>query len=508
MPFEGAASPTARHHGVAMALLLIVVALYGSLLDDRIPIRQGRGWDGNIYVTVAADLKAGWEMVSKNPYRFQRIVPSLIVNAGLVATGAPRDDGTVLAAFMVLNTALLMLTLWLWLAVADHLRLSLAARWLGFVGLFINVPCLKIAYYYPALTDIAALALGMALIYLFLTGRTVALALTVLVGAFTWPVSGPMGALLVLFPGGVSKDQPEQPTATPVSLAARWVAAVAALAVTVMVGHLFYARGIRTAGWGPIVPAVESVYPLSLLVTAAYVFIVVASLVPEPTPAGLRAAFQRMTPVNAAMALAIIVLPRLAVSTFTSGIEVVNIKNFIPYTFFLSTTRPGIFLVGHLIYFGPVLLLLPFVWKALRGLLQQWGPGAQLYLILGLMVAACPDSRQSMLIVPMLIVALVYALEQTKRVTNGLVISLGTLALLMSRFWLRFSLPSSAPPASPLEAGWDMSRYYETQGSYMTEPFYLSGLALGGLCLFLLNLELTAPARRSAPATKASDPGT
>jgi hypothetical protein len=154
------------------------------------------------------------------------------------------------------------------------------------------------------------------------------------------------------------------------------------------------------------------------------------------------------------------------------------------------------------------LLLLPFVWKALRGLLQQWGPGAQLYLILGLMVAACPDSRQSMLIVPMLIVALVYALEQTKRVTNGLVISLGTLALLMSRFWLRFSLPSSAPPASPLEAGWDMSRYYETQGSYMTEPFYLSGLALGGLCLFLLNLELTAPARRSAPATKASDPGT
>jgi hypothetical protein len=478
-----------------MALILIAVALYGSLLGERIPIREGRGWDGNYYVTTAADLAAGWGVVSAYPHLFQRMLPSVVVHAGLVVSGSPRDDQTVLAAFMVLNTALLLLTLWLWLAVANRFALSPPALWLGFLGLFVNVLCFKMAYYYPALTDIAALAVGMALVYFFLAGRTLGVALTALVGAFTWPVAAPLGALLVLFPRDQEPSWGQAPAA-PVSRAASAVAAVAALGVTCMLGHLYYAKGIRTAGWGPVVPAVESVYPLSLLVTAAYVFLVVASLLPEPSPAGLLATLRRIRPANLALALAVFFLPGLAVSIFTSGGQYVSIQNFILYVFFLSTTRPGIFLVAHLVFFGPVLLLLPFVWRHCRALLQRWGAGAQLYLILGLMLAAGPDSRQSTLTLPMLIVTLVWACEQARLVSQSLVLGLGVLALWLSRIWLPFNLPSSSPPRTPLEAGWDISRYYETQGSYMTEPHYMAALALGGLTLFLLSLALPAVKKR------------
>ena len=484
-----------------MALILIAVALYGSLLGERIPIRDGRGWDGNRYMKTAADLDAGWELVSTNPYLFQRMIPSLVVHAGLVVTGSARDDATILAAFMLLNTSLLLLTLWLWLAVANHFNLSAAARWLGFVGLFVNVPCFKIAYYYPAITDMAALALGMALVYFLLIGRTLGVALTALVGAFTWPMAGPMGALLVLFP---REHEPRlEAIAAPISAAAKGLAVLTAVGVTLMSGYLFYARGIRSAGWGPVVGAVESVYPLSLLVTAVYVLVVIASLVPEPTPAGLLATLRRIRPTNLALALAIFMIPRLAAAIFTTGPELLTISSFIPYVFFLSTTRPGIFLVAHLVFFGPVLLLLPFVWKHVRALFQQWGAGAQLYTILGLMVAACPDSRQSMLIVPMLIVVLVWGCERARLASKSLVLLFGALAFVMSRVWLPFNIPSSAPPATPAEAGWDMSRYYETQGNYITEPHYLSGLALGGLILFLLSF--VSPDKRAPRGTGAAE---
>lgn len=495
--------PVARWHGVVMAVILILVALYGTFLGDRIPIRDGRGWDGDVYVEAAASLSAGWETVKENPYLFQRLAPSVAINAALNLTGAPRDDATVIGAFAVLNLALLLLVLALWLKLAERLKLSAASRWLGFVGLFVNVQCFKVAFYYPALTDIPALALGMALVYFYLTERTWAVAATTLIGAFTWPVTGHMGALLVLFPFRRAEASHASGGTRPPSKPARVVAGLAALGVTAMLANLFYGQNIRTAGWGPVVPAVESVYPLSLLVTAAYVFLVVATLVPEPTVANIAAVLRSLRPQHVLLAIALVMAPRVAIWAFVTGEEWVTVTNFIPYTFFLSTTRPAIFLVGHLIFFGPVFLLLPWVWRQARELAWSWGAGMQLFLIVGLMVAACPDSRMSTLVVPAMVVLTVVASQRAERATVGTVAWLGALALVMSRIWLPFNLPARGPGTEPLAPGWDMSRYYETQGSYMTEPHYLAGLALAGVVLFLLGLGTpkTASRRKTAART-------
>ncbi len=504
-PNPDSGSRTAWAHGLAMSLVLLLVAFYGSLFGETIPIRDGRGWDGDIYVSAAADLGAGWEITRTNPYLFQRLAPSLLVHAGLVLTGAPRDDATVIGAFKLLNISLLLLTLWLWLKTSDVFGLSIKARWMGFLGLFVNVQCFKIAYYYAPLTDIPALALGMALVYLSLTGRTLALAAVTLVGAFTWPASGLMGAALILFPPPTEPDWKAPPT--PVSIPALTLAALTALGVTAMTSFHYYIKNVRTAGWGPVVPAVESVYPLSLLVTAAYVLIVVVTCLPEPTPAGLRDLWRRLRPANVALTLLVLLLPRLVVSALTSGVEWVTVENFIPYTFFLSTTRPGIFLVAHVVFFGPILLLLPYVWRQFRAILQQWGAGAQLYTILGLMVAACPDSRMSTLVLPIVIVLLVVGCERVKWLSNGLLFSMGALALAMSRIWQPFNIRAVGPGTEPLAPGWDMSRYYETQGSYMTEPHYLSALTIAALVLFLLSFSVPQAGARRAEGAKGAVKG-
>ena len=131
----------------------------------------------------------------------------------------------------------------------------------------------------------------------------------------------------------------------------------------------------------------------------------------------------------------------------------------------------------------------------MRALLRSWGTGAQLYLIIGLLVAACPDSRMSTLVWPLVVTTLVLAFERAGFTSKGLVVSMGVLGLLMSRIWLPFNIPSSTE-----ETGWDMSRYFETQGTFMTEPYYLTGLALGGLILLLLSMKLPPRPKRRALA--------
>lgn len=493
MSSEGVATKADRAHAVAMAVVLIVVALYG-YFNEHCPISNGRGWDGNQYVGAAVDLNYGWEVATTNPYLLQRLLPSLAVHAGLVITGAPKADPAALTGFAILNTLMMLITLSAWLALARRFRLTPEARWLGFIGLFVNVQCFKVAGWYPALTDIPALALGMAMITFYLTDRLLALAACTLLAVFTWPVAGPMGVLLVLFPrerdasdgsGDLANGVARTTTS---SLPARVLGGLAALGVAILCGYHFL-RGIRIIGFGDVEPIVGSLFPVSLSVTAAYVYFVVSGLLPEP--GRLLQALRRLRPLNIALVISILALPRIAIALISSGAEWVTVTNFIPYVFLLSTTRPGIFLIAHVVFFGPILLLLPWVWKRMRSLVHHWGVGLQGYFILGLLVAACPDSRQSTLLWPLVVVTLVVACERAGLARRGLVMSLGALALLMSRIWLPFNIPSSTD-----ETGWDMSRYFETQGSFISETHYVACLAVGGLLLLLLSMKLQAkPAR-------------
>lgn len=476
-----------------MALILIAVALYGTFAGERIPIRDGTGWDGNTYTQFALDPVGSWELVTAPPQRLQRLLPSLVVRTGILAAGLPLTTESVIAGFLVLNSLLLLATVGLWLSLCDHFKLSVKARWLGFLGLCVNVSCFKIAYYYPTLTDTAALALGMAFVSLFLTRRTALLAFTALLAGFTWPASSIMAVPLLLFPCSTEPSSPSKPGSGFATGPVYVIAGLAASAVLLIVGRLYYGQGIRVAGWGPVVPAVESVYALSLFVTCAYVFIVVASLSPEPTYSGVRDMLGRIKPSQVALALAVWMVPKIVISLLLDGPEAVTISNFIPYTFFLSTTRPGIFLVAHFVYFGPVLLLLPLVWRAVIGLAKQWGPGAQLYLVIGLLLAAGPDSRQSTLLLAMLVTLIVLALEKAQTLSLGLLSCLGMLAFVMSRVWLPFNIPTLAPAIDEIHEGWDIGRYYETQGAYITEPFYLAQLALAGLLLLLFSSALSQP---------------
>src|SRR5262249_45416437 len=66
--------------------------------------------------------------------------------------------------------------------------------------LFVNFAVLKWVPYYPVLTDVYALTLGLLMLYCYLADRALALGVLTALGAFTWPPLIYQGSLLLLFP--------------------------------------------------------------------------------------------------------------------------------------------------------------------------------------------------------------------------------------------------------------------------------------------------------------------
>ena len=83
------------------------------------------------------------------------------------ATLVPGTAPTVVAGFVALNVALLGSMMWTWLRITHLLGMSVAGRWLGVVGLFINFAVLKWSAFTPVLPDMPAYATALWLFWLW-----------------------------------------------------------------------------------------------------------------------------------------------------------------------------------------------------------------------------------------------------------------------------------------------------------------------------------------------------
>src|SRR5262249_2247085 len=133
-------------------------------------------------------------------YYVQRVLPSAVLHHVLRLLAIPPTKPVIVWSFGLLNAALLALTAYIWCRVADQLGVGGRGRWLGFVGLFVNYAVLKMAAYYPVLTDIPAFAVGMLMLSCYLGRRHLALAAVTALGSFVWPTLFYQGALFLLFP--------------------------------------------------------------------------------------------------------------------------------------------------------------------------------------------------------------------------------------------------------------------------------------------------------------------
>ena len=473
-----------------MVVAMLVIGLANIAWAERLTFNNGLGWDGAVYASWVRDFYQSIFVRGVPDYYAHRILPSAIVHYCMRALGVPLADRNIILSFDIYNLSLLLLSTYLWGRIADKLQIRNQGKWLGFCFLFLNYAILKNNFYHSVLTDTSAFALGIIMFYCFITGNRIGLIAIMLAGGFTWPTVLPMAALLYVFPYQPLRVKDES-TAAPPRYKLRIVFA-SGVCIFVFIGYAYllqpdrFAKWLQILGWGLRVNT--SVLYLSVLAVILYLFFSLLTAADRRLfdPAYILQAIRWKRVAVAVVAWAIV---KLAVGQLASG-EVISwdVNGFVVQTFLSSVTEPSIFLVAHVIYYGPAILLLVFLWNPFCRSIVDFGPGLRLFMILNVILSINPQSRYQINIVTTFIIVLVRMLDR-----RGLQY-LSTpfwalLCLFYSKFWYIFNSGPQVYDGMESLLRFPLQHYFMNSGPWMSHEMYLvqgGVVALTAIMLYFL----------------------
>jgi hypothetical protein len=458
---------------------LALVLLYGVVQiawGERIPVTDGLGtYDGRRYGEIAKELRREVLEDGLDLFRLQRILPSVLVHGALAAAGSDFSTGDVVLAFLVLNLIVQLGLVVVWDRLAGVAGLGPRGRWVGLSLLFLNFAMLKQPYFYPVLTDTPAVLLGASALLFHLQGRTAALFAVLLVAAFTWPSLFVSGSLLFVF-GRTPVDGPSPPPAPRALVAAAVAVALPAL----------HAWLLAPAPWGPRVVA-------SLAVLGAYAAAVAWSLLGSARLFDLRTWTEAVRPWRVAVVVAVFVALRVAL-TQASTAPGMTYGRHLRHLFLYNSGQPGLFLLAHVVYLGPVVLVVLLLWPTVRTTLHRLGLGVTACAAFQLAHAINTETRQLVDVLPLLALLGAVALEE-RGIRTWAAAALALLGAFTSKAWLTINQgPWGGPYEHPAQ------RYFMNMGPSMTRESVAvqAAVALAALVLVWVLSRPTRP--RAAPA--------
>jgi hypothetical protein len=334
--------------------------------------------------------------------------------------------------------------------------------------LFANYAILKFNGYYPVSTDISAYGIATWMLWAYLRNRAGTLAALTLAGAFVWPTHLYCGVLLLLFP----RETQVAPTSRKPWETIGGIAMGAAAASAAAFVH--YHFGIMD--WGA--KTMRSTVNLSICLLGLYLALATPSLIHAVMRGqigwfcGWRR-FDRLT-----IAIGLVVLSH-AIQRWVS----------VPGTFEISPTlvfkcllaigiqKPLVFLLAHVLFFGPIILVAAFFWRQTYRNVEHVGRGLALVLGLGIVFSVGSESRQLMGYYPFLVPFIVLAMEQ-ERLSRRFYLFFFGASLLASKAWCTVTVPGIATDEKYDQFPWQV--WFSSIGYWINTEMYL---IQGGLVL-------------------------
>lgn len=374
--------PSFRLSAALGAVVLAIVAYYYA--GEKIPVRDGYGYDGRNYAEIV-EVFPGWTGSYADSYRIQRVLPPVVVAVTMRALGIERTPAAIVAAFVTLNVIALIVSFLALLAITRTLRLD-DVRTVGlFAACFVGYALVKFPSFYPILTDHAAAALGLVMTLFYLRGRTLLLALSTAVSAFTWPTLPLLGVLFLAFPYGTRLALPER------------LVRFMAIAVPALVGLGFLALAYEIYGarrfqhWvfdpGPSAPYVA--VPIALLYVVTGTYWICRSFASEAHGRSWRTVPWR----HALFAIALLASTRIVQGLVVTSQSPLTQHQFLLRVVAYATERPLIFVVAHVAFLGPAFLLVIAGFPALCRKAAEAGLALQIALGAFLVFTLFSESR-------------------------------------------------------------------------------------------------------------------
>jgi hypothetical protein len=486
-----------RNVNLQMLAVMLLIGVANILWAERLTVNGGFGWDGVLYGGWAKDFYNSIFVQRVPEYYAQRILPSAIVHYGLRLFRVPLTDNNIILGFDVYNLLLILLSVYVWGLIADKLQLSNRGKWLGFCFLFLNYAILKNNFYHSVLTDTSAFTLGLLMFYFFLTDKPIGLLAVIVAGAFTWPTAPYMAALLYVCPYQREAAPNVQTSATPRFKLHTIFAALVCVGALLVYAYLLQPQrfAARVADFNRALRIDMPVLYLSLVIAIVYLFFSVRRAAADDNLFDIRRMLSAIKWPRAVVAVLLLALLKFVVHRLASG-EVLGwgFKGFIVHTFLSSLTEPFIFLVAHTVYYGPVILLLLFLWKPFCASLREYGLGFRMFVILNVILSINPQSRYQINVVTAFIIVLVRLLDRAGLQWRSLPFW-ALLCVFYSKVWYVFNTaPQVDDETMAALLRFPLQHYFMSSGPWMSHEMYLvqGGVVLltGILLYFLLTKNL------------------
>ncbi|MBN1781688.1 hypothetical protein JW948_11220 [bacterium] len=463
-----------------LVFLLALGTVIAMSLNELVPVRNGLGWDGNVYGKTVMDFHGTVFRQGLSDYYVRRILPGSLVLLVLKLSGSPLDTIHVIRGFQIVNAIMILLGLWGWERTAIVLGISEKGKWMGFIGLFINFCVLKFNFFIPVLTDMTAFALGIWMCEAYFSKRRGLMLLILGLGFFTWP-----NFFLVLFPLLVWRNNIHD--AAQAKKAAHW------LSLGIILGLAAACMYCCHTGWSWLGSGMTmALLPVSMIFMSGYVYFSMRPVLQNPglyKPGPLAAALRHPS-VLCGMALFVLLTALVLFydRNFASGsvwsystLLKVWLKNLV----YLGNRKPGIFLVAHMVYYGPFLMLTMIHFRLVVQKIREYGTGLSVVILIALFMSINPESRQLIHFYSLFVVLTVMAVDS--RLTRPVLFVLGGLSLLYSKMWILVNTPEIPAGTDYLSQPWQ--KLFMSIGWTMSDFSYwfqTAVLAVTALALFLL----------------------
>jgi hypothetical protein len=469
-----------KNKNLTIALLFasafLIYHTYYYLFGEQSYSQIGIRWDQKFYFDLTRNFESFLLSKQIPIYEFQRILPAGIINLTMQIMGIALTLDNILHAFDIYNSILMFATLWVWYLINQKAKITTFGFVVGIIGLFCNSAYLKIYLYQPINTDSMALLLGTALIYAHIIKNKGLMVAIIFLSSFTWP-SATLFGLILLFGNSIScsnfRDKTVQTEKFKLwrSILAVLIALVPVCTVLML---LFVLKWKMPHGTTPIV---YGLLPLSLLFLGGYIYVLAKSVLLklDLTPVAIKAGLKEVSCLNIALCALLFLSVKYLIANYAgSQTGALNFTSFIRNITLSSVTVPFKFIIAHISYFGPVVLLLIFFWHKFIDRLFLYDMGVLGFVGAHLVQAIGAESRQLVFAYPFLIFIMVGAIHQMTFKKYFAIVFLLT-SLFYSRFWYTINqqpFPSLDDPGDYFQS-FPWQHFAMFNGAWLSNQVYL-----------------------------------
>lgn len=464
----------------SIIILFFAWMLFSVFLGEHIPAANGLGFDGVTYTRFAQSIDKIMLNHELASYSVQRILPSSLIYVASKALHFHVTEQNAPLIFSIFNALMLATSVLIWLKLARKLNWNIYVQIISFAGLFLNFVNLKMSFYYPTLTDTSAFTIGLLVLYCYVCNKPKWLLAASVVGAFTFPTILFVGLLLFIVPFNKDKTMVLKNT-TPFPMPATLLQAII-ITLTCIEMHSVYGGA-----------AVGSNYSLPMLAFSILALFLYAFLALRPMTEYYLSALIAFIKQPGRILLSFLIYSLVSIviklisndspSILTFSLYFTNISN-------QALAYPFNFIISHVIYYGPIILLLLYFWKEVVEYISQKGAG--LFIVTGiyLILSVGSESRQLINFFP-IAVFLTAEILNKKALTWNFTLFFAFLSILISKCWLPLNhgeWPSlfTNPPQITLE--FPLQWYFMSFGPWVSQTMYLTHLILitgAGLSLYI-----------------------